>query len=151
MVLRQHCLVSTRARSCVFMIHGPFRNTSFFNFQELFERIYLQHAFTNVNNKRSRDHKQTKKITRQKRKSPLLQKWIELGHVSQVANFWFSSQNFGEVPVTCNSKISIFCMGRTWPPHTKLSLILEILKNKNQLYPAVIKVVSVISGDFVVT
>ena len=28
-----------------------------------------------------------------------LQKWIELGYVSQVANFWLSSHNFGEVAV----------------------------------------------------
>ena len=28
-----------------------------------------------------------------------LQKWIELGHVSQVANFWLSSHKFGEVAV----------------------------------------------------
>ena len=26
-----------------------------------------------------------------------LKKWIELGHVSQDANFWLSSHNFGEV------------------------------------------------------
>ena len=28
-----------------------------------------------------------------------LQKWTELGHVSQVANVWLSSHNFGEVAV----------------------------------------------------
>ena len=35
-----------------------------------------------------------------------LQKWIELGHVSQVANFWLSSHNFYRS--SCNSKISRF-------------------------------------------
>ena len=41
-----------------------------------------------------------------------LQKWIELGHVSQVDNFWFSSHNFGEEAV-----IQTFqpCHP-TWPP-----------------------------------
>ena len=58
------------------------------------------------------------------------QKWMELGHVSQVANFWLSSHNFGEEAAIQkfryfqNSRES--CMGRpcwsqklatwlTWP------------------------------------
>ena len=58
-----------------------------------------------------------------------LQKWIQLGHVSQVANFWLSSHNFGEVAVIKKfPKIKDF---PTWLPHTKLSLILEILKFLN--------------------
>ena len=32
------------------------------------------------------------------------QKWIELGHIREVANFWLSSHNFGEV-LSCNSNI----------------------------------------------
>ena len=35
-----------------------------------------------------------------------LQKWIQLGHVSVVANFWLSSHNFGEVAVIQNFNIS---------------------------------------------
>ena len=57
----------------------------------------------------------------------LLQKWIQLGHVSQVANVWFSSHNFGEVAVI--QKFQHFQNNNmachpTWPPHIKLSLIL---------------------------
>ena len=33
-----------------------------------------------------------------------LQKWIEPGHVSEVANFWFSSHNFDEVAVIQKSQ-----------------------------------------------
>ena len=29
----------------------------------------------------------------------LLQKWIQLSHMSQVANFWFSSHNFGNIEI----------------------------------------------------
>ena len=28
-----------------------------------------------------------------------IQKWIQLGHMSQVANFWFSSHNFGNIEI----------------------------------------------------
>ena len=63
-----------------------------------------------------------------------LQKWIELGHISLVANFWLSSHNF--CGVAGNSKSSIF---PTW--HViqngrpiRNSLILEILKFFNYGY-----------------
>ena len=77
-----------------------------------------------------------------------LQKWIELGHVSLVANYWLSSRNFGEVAVI--QKFQYFQVVKrvlygatmlddmpchpTWPLHTKLSLILYILKYLNYSY-----------------
>ena len=79
-----------------------------------------------------------------------LQKWIQLGHVSQVANFWFSSHNFGEVAViqtfqyfqvvkrvlheAAKNCWMTWAYHPTCPPHTKLSLILEILKFLNYSY-----------------
>ena len=61
------------------------------------------------------------------------QKWIYLCHISQIANFWFSSHTFWRS--SCNSKISMFgaamldntYVSPTWASHTKLSLILKFL------------------------